>query len=67
MELKNLQRTDNIVKLKDGVKTFEHGVTIFEPETNYRSLMLTNGKQKEVLVYGEIFQGKDFDKLFRIL
>jgi hypothetical protein len=54
-----------MVRLK--VKPFTIGHTDFECDKDYRALILTNEKRREVLVFGEIFTGESFDNLFKVI
>ncbi len=56
-------KEDNLVVLKEGVKTFNTETTVFKPHTFYRSITLTDNDIIQTLVYGVVF-GADFDEKF---
>jgi len=66
MDLNNTIRQDNLVVLKEGVKTFNIGMneTEFKPNEFYRSIFLQNGKHKEVLINGELFINEVYSNAF---
>lgn len=55
------------VSLKDTVSQFTYSKTQFIPNTEYRTLRLTNGSRMEYLIYGEIFDKAKFEEYFEIL
>ena len=67
MDLVNTKRIDRIVKLIDDRMVLQRGHTTFYPDEEYRSIILSNEGEKEVLVYGEIFSGKEFENEFKII
>lgn len=60
----NIISKNDLVILKEGVSTFEEGQVEFKPNTFYRSIILSNGNHKEVLVYGVVFVNENFDNIF---
>jgi len=39
----------------------------FEPNKEYRSIELSNEGDREILVYGVVFDGKTFEKTFKYI
>ena len=63
--MSKLIRKNGIVVLR-GDKPLEMKTDTFEPDTEYRSIALSCvGGDKQILVYGVVFNGKRFTKLFK--
>lgn len=63
---------DNIIKqhgvvVLRGSKPLKTKTDTFEPNKEYRSIELSNEVDKEILVYGIVFNAKTFTKFFKYI
>jgi len=59
-------RKHGVVVLR-GSEPLKMKTDTFEPNKEYRSIELSNEGDREILVYGVVFDGKTFEKLFKYI